>query len=91
MNFLLTYLMYLQGANPEVAKQMMQRSMMSEPEMMPDIRPVLANFKLPMKNDNEIEFCKVCFENKHYDKAKELFLNNDILYKGSSLHYLQAI
>lgn len=35
-----------------------------------------------MKNDNEIEFAKFCFENKHYDKAKELFLNNDMLYEA---------
>ena len=35
-----------------------------------------------MKNDNEIEFARFCFENKHYDKAKELFLNNDMLYEA---------
>jgi len=35
-----------------------------------------------MKNNNEIEFAKFCFENKHYDKAKELFLNNNMLYEA---------
>ena len=34
-----------------------------------------------MKNI-DIDFAKFCFENKHYDKAKEIFLNNDMLYEA---------
>lgn len=34
-----------------------------------------------MKN-NEIDFANFCFENKNYEKAKELFLNNDMLYEA---------
>ncbi len=34
-----------------------------------------------MKN-NEISFAKFCFENKHYENAKELFLNNNMLYEA---------
>ena len=30
----------------------------------------------------DIDFAKFCFENKHYDKAKEIFLNNDMLYEA---------
>lgn len=35
-----------------------------------------------MKINNEIGFANFCFENKHYDKAKELFLNNDMIYEA---------
>lgn len=35
-----------------------------------------------MKNNDEIIFAKFCFENKHYENAKELFLNNDMLYEA---------
>ena len=34
-----------------------------------------------MKNI-DIDFAKFCFDNKHYDKAKEIFLNNDMLYEA---------
>ncbi len=34
-----------------------------------------------MKNI-DIDFAKFCLENKHYDKAKEIFLNNDMLYEA---------
>ncbi len=35
-----------------------------------------------MKNSSEIDFARFCFENKHYNKAKELFLNNNMLYEA---------
>ena len=35
-----------------------------------------------MKNNDEIIFAKFCFENKHYENAKELFLNNNMLYEA---------
>ena len=34
-----------------------------------------------MKNI-DIDFAKFCFENKHYHKAREIFLNNDMLYEA---------
>lgn len=34
-----------------------------------------------MKNI-DIDFAKFCFENRQYDKAKEIFLNNDMLYEA---------
>lgn len=34
-----------------------------------------------MRN-NDIDFAKICFESKHYDKAKEIFLNNNMLYEA---------
>lgn len=30
----------------------------------------------------DIDFAKLCFENRQYDKAKEIFLNNDMLYEA---------
>jgi len=30
----------------------------------------------------DIDFAKLCFENKQYDKAKEIFLNNGMLYEA---------
>ncbi len=35
-----------------------------------------------MKNNNEINFAKFCFENKRYEDAKQLFLNNNMLYEA---------
>ena len=31
---------------------------------------------------NDIYFARLCFEDKQYDKAKEIFLNNDMLYEA---------
>lgn len=31
---------------------------------------------------NDIDFARLCFENKQYDKAKEIFLNSDMLYEA---------
>lgn len=31
---------------------------------------------------NDIDFAKFCFENKHYEKAKEIFLDNNMLYEA---------
>lgn len=31
---------------------------------------------------NDIDFARFCFENKHYEKAKEIFLNNNMLYEA---------
>lgn len=33
-------------------------------------------------NKGDIDFAKFCFENKQYEKAKEIFLNNDMLYEA---------
>jgi len=35
------------------------------------------------KGNNDIDFARFCFDNKHYDKAKDIFLNRNMLYEAA--------